>query len=285
MRHAALVADVLRDSTPLVVTAPERDVLRLDSGHDDQTAASVWVSAPSGSPTPDDLARALDALLGGRSVDFTGPHPVARPSWRASTLAVAVTAPPEPSSPPQVDAEGSARPRPQRIAGWTTFGVGLASVGTSIGLHVWRGQLGDAFIGMPANLDDARRWNDVRIGVWTTAAVGGAAVSASMPLLLPNHRRTPWWGWVSGAAGLGLAAYAVYEGVTMTRCPEPFIGDETAARACVDRGQEAGRISLALAGAAPLLTIPLVYLFRSLRAEPSVSVSGGGAVVKIRKAF
>lgn len=286
MKHAAVVADVLGDSAPLVITSVGQDALRLDSGGASARAASVWVAAPSGTPKLDDLARALDALLEGRSVDFTGAHPVARTSWQAEALAAAaVTAPPETPEPPPVDDEGSARPRVQRIAGWTTFGVGLASIGTSIGLHVWRGQLGDTFVGMPANLNDAERWNDVRIAVWTTAAVGGAAVSASMPLLLPNRPRTPWWGWVSGAAGLGLAAYAVYEGGTMTRCPEPFIGDEVAARACVDRGQEAGRISLALAGAAPLLTVPLVYLFRPLRAEPSVSVSGGGAVVKIRKSF
>jgi hypothetical protein len=287
MKHAAVVADVLGDSAPLVVTSPDQDTLRLDSGRADARAASVWVAAPLGKPKSDDLARALDALLEGRSVDFTGAHPVARASWQAEALAAAaVTASPKAPEPPRVAGnEGAARPRALRIAGWTTFGVGLASIGTSIGLHLWRGQLGDTFAGTPTNLNDAERWNDVRIAVWTTAAVGGAAASASMPLLLPNHRRTPWWGWVSGAAGLGLAAYAVYEGVTMTGCPEPFIGDEVAARACVDRGQEAGRISLALAGAAPLLTVPLVYLFRPLRAEPSVSVSADGAVVKIRKAF
>ncbi len=71
----------------------------------------------------------------------------------------------------------------------------------------------------------------------------------------------------------------------MTSCPEPYIADGSAARACVSRGQEAGRISLALAGAAPLLTIPLVYLIRPLRAEPSVSVTRNAAMVQIRKAF
>jgi hypothetical protein len=53
----------------------------------------------------------------------------------------------------------------------------------------------------------------------------------------------------------------------------------------VARGQEAGRLALALAGAAPLLTVPLVYLFRPLRVEPSVSVTRDGAVVRFRKVF
>ncbi len=106
-----------------------------------------------------------------------------------------------------------------------------------------------------------------------------------MPLLLPEYERTPWWSWTLGAVGLGLTGYAIYEGVTMTGCPEPYIADPSAVRSCVARGQEAGRLSLALAGAAPLLTVPLVYLFRPLRVEPSVSVTGEGAMIRVRKVF
>jgi hypothetical protein len=161
----------------------------------------------------------------------------------------------------------------------------VASIGASVGLHVWRGELGDRFAGSPSNLNAAQQWNDTRIGVWTTAAFGGAATSAAMPLLLPEYARTPWWGWTLGAVGLGLAGYAIYEGVTMTSCPEPYIADPSAVGSCVVRGQAAGRLSLALAGAAPLLSIPLVYLFRPLRVQPSVSVAGEGAMLRVRKAF
>jgi hypothetical protein len=238
-------------------------------------------------PETEDVRRAIDALFEGRSVDFSGPHPIARPSWRAELASIAAVgaataAETEAASEPK---SGVPRPRNQRIAGWSLFGVGVASIGASVGLHVWRGDLGDRFIETPANLNAARQWNDVRIGVWTTAAFGGAATSAAMPLLLPDYKRTPWWGWTLGAVGLGLAGYAIYEGVTMTGCAEPYIADQAAVRSCVARGQEAGRLALALAGAAPLLTIPLVYLFRPLRAEPSVSVTGQGAVVQVRKVF
>ena len=82
-----------------------------------------------------------------------------------------------------------------------------------------------------------------------------------------------------------MTGYAMYEGVTLTSCPEPFLADEPAVRSCVTRGQEAGRLSLSLAGAAPLLSVPLVYLFRPLRATPSVSVNRRGAVVQVGKAF
>ena len=261
--------------------------MRVDLSAEGYEAASAWLAVRDGAPEADDVRRALDALFEGRSVDFTGPHPIAGASWRAelapgaaagAATAAATEAEPEPK-------KGVPRPRNQRIAGWSLFGVGVASIGASVGLHVWRGELGDRFIEAPATLNAAQRWNDVRIGVWTTAAFGGAAASAAMPLLLPDYERTPWWGWTLGAVGLGLAGYAIYEGVTMTSCPEPYLADQAAVRACVARGQEAGRLALALAGAAPLLTIPLVYLFRPLRAEPSVSVTGQGAVVQVRKVF
>jgi hypothetical protein len=161
----------------------------------------------------------------------------------------------------------------------------VAAISTSVGLHLWRGELGDRFIESPANLSAAQQWNNARIGVWTTAAFGGAAASAAMPLFLPDYERTPWWGWTLGAVGLGLTGYAIYEGVTMTTCPDPYIANQSAVRSCVARGQEAGRLSLALAGAAPLLSIPLVYLFRPLRVEPSVAVTKEGALVKVRKVF
>ena len=287
MDHASQVAVILGGANVMVVSGPSSRVMRIDLNADGYEPASAWLAVRYGVPGSEDMRRAVDALFEGRSVDFSGPHPIARASWRADLASIAAVgaataAATEPASEPK---RGVPRPRNQRIAGWSLFGVGVASIGASIGLHVWRGELGDRFIEAPANLSAAQQWNDVRIGVWTTAAFGGAATSAAMPLLLPDYERTPWWGWTAGAVGLGLAGYAIYEGVTMTGCAEPYIADQAAVRSCVARGQEAGRLALALAGAAPLLTIPLVYLFRPLRAVPSVSVTGQGAVVQVRKVF
>jgi hypothetical protein len=285
MPHAASVASSLEASGVVVVSAAGPSSARLDSSAAGYTSASIWVPLSNGSLETDEARRAVDALLGGRSVDFTGTHPISRESWaRAATGAGASVASVEAGG-EQAKMASTARPREQRIAGWTLFGAGVASIGASVGLHVWRGDLGERFVEMPSSLSEAQRWNDARIAVWTTAAFGGAATTAAMPLLLPNRARTPWWGWTLGAAGLGLTGYAIYEGVTMTACPEPFVANDEAVRACVARGQQAGRIALALAGAAPLLTVPIVYLFRPLRAEPSLSVSGAGALVRVRKAF
>ena len=287
MEHARQVGSILGGADVLVLSGASSNVVRVDLSADGYEPASAWLAVPDGSPGAEDARRVIDALFEGRSVDFTGPHPIARASWSVeapSGITVGTT------SAALLDGEakstrGVPRPRNQRIAGWSLFGLGVASIGASIGLHVWRGELGDRFIESPTNLNAAQQWNDARIGVWTTAAFGGAATSAAMPLILPDYERTPWWGWTLGAAGLGLTGYAIYEGVTMTGCPAPYIADESAVRSCVARGQEAGRLALALAGAAPLLTVPLVYLFRPLRVEPSVSVTRDSAVVRVRKVF
>jgi len=287
MDHASQVVAILGGAKAMLERGPNSSVMRVDLNADGYEPASARLAVRYGMPETEDVRRAIDALFEGRSVDFSGPHPIARPSWRAELASIAAVgaataAATEATSEPK---SGVPRPRNQGIAGWSLFGVGVASIGASVGLHVWRGDLGDRFIETPANLNAAQQWNDVGIGVWTTAALGGAAASAAMPLLLPDYKRTPWWGWTLGAVGLGLTGYAIYEGVTMTGCAEPYIADQAAVRSCVARGQEAGRLALALASAAPLLTIPLVYLFRPLRVEPSVSVTGQGAVIQVRKVF
>ena len=288
MEHASEVGSILGGAEVLVLSAQGAGSVRVDLSALKYEPASAWLAVRGGAPETEDVRRVVDALLEGRSVDFTGPHPMARASWRAEAAPEvevgAVTAAIVEAK--SKSAGGVPRPRNQRIAGWSLFGVGVASMGASVGLHVWRGELGDRFAGSPSNLNAAQQWqNDARIGVWTTAVFGGAATSAAMPLLLPEYERTPWWGWTVGAVGLGLTAYAIYEGVTMTSCPEPYIADPSAVGSCVARGQEAGRLSLALAGAAPLLSIPLVYLFRPLRVEPSVSVAEEGAMLRVRKVF
>lgn len=294
MHDANAVANVLGGSETLVVSRPSPTVVRIDLDAEGSKAASVWLGAEHRGLASEEVRRGVEALFEGRSVDFSGPHPIARPSWRAEqeaatkrrtlTAAAGATASVTVAETTRAD-DGALRPRKQRIAGWSLFGVGVGSIGASIGLHVHRGSLGDQFIDEPASLNAAQAWRDARVPVWTLAAAGGAATTAAMPLLLPNRERTPWWGWTLGAAGLGLTAYAIYEGVTMTACPNPYITDTTAVRACVSRGQEAGRLALALAGAAPLLTVPLVYLFRPLRVNASVSLSRQGAMVQVRQGF
>ena len=59
------------------------DFVFIDSNGDGLEPASVWIPATASAPDADDVTRALDALLAGRSVDFTGPHPLARAGSQA----------------------------------------------------------------------------------------------------------------------------------------------------------------------------------------------------------
>lgn len=289
MHDAAALGRILNSSEIVVVSREPNGVVRVDMD-DPPGAASVWLATHDGGLEPKQVQRAVDALLEGRSVDFAGPQPIARASWRDERTLPGARADGDADRVPSGSAADAwvmhaPRPRGQRIAGWSLFAVGVASIGTSLGVHVRRGTLGDRFVDAPADLGAGQSWQDIRVPVWTLAAVGGAATTAGMPLLLPNRARTPWWGWTLGATGLGLGAYAIYEGVTLTRCPSPFITDESAVRDCVDRGQEAGRVALSAAGAAPLLSVPLVYLLRPLRMSPTVSANRTGAMLRLRGWF
>jgi hypothetical protein len=136
-----------------------------------------------------------------------------------------------------------------------------------------------------------QKWYNLGNGIVATSSAGAAVLVTAMPLALPNRAKTPWWAWLSGGLGVGLAAFSIAYGVTAE--PEPgtscsdLITDVEEARTCVKRGE---RITLAvLTGvtAAPLLTIPLVYLFRPSDANitPTVEVSRSGGYVSVRGEF
>ena len=71
MNHAWRVAEVLGCSRALVVSAPGAKVARFDLRAAGYAPASAWLSLRGDAPSRDDLGRALDALLEGRSVDFS----------------------------------------------------------------------------------------------------------------------------------------------------------------------------------------------------------------------
>ena len=83
MGHAAGVAEALGASGVIAVSPLTADEVRLDLRATERTPASAWVGVRDGTVDQEDARRALDALLEGRSVDFIGPHPIARASWTA----------------------------------------------------------------------------------------------------------------------------------------------------------------------------------------------------------
>jgi hypothetical protein len=141
--------------------------------------------------------------------------------------------------------------------------------------------------------DTAKQQQWLNLG-WTiaiTSAVGATALVAAMPLALPKRDKPPWWAWLSGGLGLGLAAFSVAYGSTAgsepsAGCSEADLSSADAVT-CVRRGEHVSLAVLTGVTAAPALTVPLVYLFRrkSETIQPHVSVSRRVSAIGIRGRF
>ena len=81
MEQAREVGSILGGANVLVLSGLGPKLVRVDLGAAEYEPASAWLSVREGAPEAEDLRRVIDALFEGRSVDFTGPHPIARASW------------------------------------------------------------------------------------------------------------------------------------------------------------------------------------------------------------
>jgi hypothetical protein len=138
-----------------------------------------------------------------------------------------------------------------------------------------------------------QKWLSMGTGIIATASIGAASLVAAMPLVLPKRVKTPWWAWFSGALGVGAVAASAYlastvndEGTPSTSCSSMTI-NAVDARICVRQAERTGLAILTGVTAAPLLTIPLVYLIRPKETgvSPHVEVSRSGGTVSFRGRF
>lgn len=251
--------------------------------------ALVRIRAGSRGPSRGDLALAARALAARHCTDFTGPQPVALAC--AGRPAPGAAEPPGPVD----DRPAGRRPRGQFISGLTLFGAGSASLITSFVLLAPRANIARDWVNdvdaMNGDISSQERWLSLNASIYATAGIGGTLLVTAMPLALPNRDKTPWWAWVSGGVGLGLAAFSIAYGVgtepaPATSCSSDAVSD-TDARTCVTRTERIGFAVLPGVAAAPLLTMPLVYLFRpsKSRLEPSVELGRTGGLVRIRGRF
>lgn len=246
------------------------------------------VAAGGGRPSEADLALAARALVEGRCFDFTQPEPAALPCARAEAVAA--------DTPTPIDDQPlGRRPRGQFIAGLTLVGVGVAGLATGYALLAPRSSAALDWVGQVdaggTDTSAQQNWFNLRGAIIASASVGSAALIAAMPLALPEREKTPWWAWVSGGVGLGLAGFSIAWGVTAEAAPSSSCSgnglDSAAVRSCVSRGEQTSVALLTGLTSAPLITMPLVYLFRPSRArlEPQVQVSRSGGYFGLRGRF
>ena len=126
--------------------------------------------------------------------------------------------------------------------------------------------------------------------------VGGVLTVTAMPLVLPYRSKTPWWAWLSGGLGVAAAVGSIVSGVTAKSAPAgsnkcELLSNVTVAQTCVDRGRSISRAVMLGTTAAPLLTMPLVYLFRKDEKKhvsgltPSLTAGRNGGYLSMGGAF
>jgi hypothetical protein len=265
----------------------EAELIEIDEADSSVPIAIARLSAGAEGPIKPDLRSAARALTDRRCMDFTSPEPLALPcKGREATGAVSEVTDRWPAH---------RRPRGQFIAGLTLVGVGVAGLATGYALLLPRR---DAALNWVNEVDtggqDAsaqQKWLDLRGAIIATGSVGSASLVAAMPLALPEREKTPWWAWVSGGVGLGLAGFSIARGVTAeaepsSSCSAQGLGS-VAVRSCVNRGAQTSVALLTGLTSAPLIAMPLVYLLRPSRArlEPQVAVGPNGAHLALRGQF
>ena len=283
-RDARAIAEVLEVEAVVLASWPAADVLELQVVKRAQPKGVALVripTSPSG-PTAEVATDGAVALVNQQCLDFTGP------------TAFAIACPGEAPRPLRP-------PRGQRISGLTLVSAGGASLVASYALLIWRRDTGNVVIkqvqASPSVTANQDKWLHLGDGVLATAATGGGLTIAAMPLLLPYRSKPPWWAWLSGGIGVGLAVGSIVSGVTAesvpagnSKCENPLESVEEA-QSCVDRGRSVDRAIILGASAAPLLTIPLVYLLRRNEKKhgpsvtPNVALGPTGGSVSFRGRF
>jgi len=284
----------------LVLVSGEGDAMMLEridarASQSVSPLARVRIAAGEKGPSDESLDRAAAALVAGECTDLSSEKPKPLECGRVAKAAPVVAANVD-------DRPWQRRPRGQFIAGMTLIGVGIAGLATGYALLIPRASAAEDWaatvdsdsangLGDPSDTTAHQRWLDLRGGIIAAGAVGSAALVTAMPLALPEHAKTPWWAWVSGVAGLGLGAFSIAYGVTAEGEPDATCSagtvDTAVVRSCINRGQQTSIALLTGLTAAPLITMPLVYLFRPSKAklEPQVQIGRALAYVGLRGSF
>jgi hypothetical protein len=289
------VAKVLRAGAVVLASVPSTDMMELQVvGGTERRAGRVRIPTTPRGPTAEVASAAAAALANGECTDFTGPKPVAIDCKTARAEATKTTRQKDtPSGWP-----ANRPPRGQWISGLTLVSAGGASLVVGYGLLIARRGAGDTLVAEfnPNDQTNQLKWTNLGNAITPMGAAGGALSVAAMPLVLPYRSKTPWWAWLSGGLGVGAAVGAIVSGVTATSAPAgsskcELLINEVDAQACVDRGRSISRAIMLGSTAAPLLTMPLVYLLRKddkkgvTDLTPNLAAGRNGGYISIGGAF
>lgn len=126
------------------------------------------------------------------------------------------------------------------------------------------------------------------MGAWSLwmGVFASASLVASEYLLLPEASEVPWYAWLGGAVGLGVAAVGVGFAVGGSHCgPVAIRPGADLQLACSAGTADAEFGPLLMLTALPLVNLPVTYLLRRLFAGAPESLSFTGHGVALRGVF
>ncbi len=268
-RDAREFARTLPAGAVLLASRPTPDSLelRLIRGTR-KDSAFVRIGSASSGPDTSQVVEATATLLAGECRDFTGAKPVAFDcSTGQAELSLAGGSKNDRITEPRP-------PRGQFISGLTLASLGTASLLTGYGLMLARSSAGDDWNADPGSLGAHGTWLNIGTGVIISGSASSAMLVTAMPLVLPYKSKTPWWAWLSGGLGLGFTAGAIASALTADpKPPSSCSVNNLNPQPCVSRAKRTDLAIMLGVTAAPLLTMPLVYLFRKEEKKPKVALS------------
>lgn len=289
--------------TIVLMSKPDPDTLLLErigsvsDGVADPVAFAQLGHGPHG-VSNSALKKGVDALVDGRCVDLTRRRAEELTCPGATEATVGGETLEEATVAEVPVAEASVpgrRPRGQFIAGTSLAAAGLAGLAAGYALLAPRARAAEdwtaAVDGGAEGRSSQQQWIDLRGYILATSSFGALSLTAAMPLVLPNRAKTPWWAWLSGGVGVGLAAFSVAYGLTAPAEPDASCTQATldpdVPRGCIEHSERTTLALLTGLTAAPLITMPLVYLFRNVRrpVEPTIHIGRTRATVRFRMEF
>ena len=283
--HAAFVAATLSTSRWLLFSRPRAGILRIDLRERRRSKRiSVWLKMHGSSPLQEQAELGANALLDRTSRDLSSGLSVTRKAWKGSG-----------EGRMRVDKPFARTSTKTQKAGYALLSTGLVGYGVSAAMLVLRRKRGDDLNATPTR-GPATKWKNGRLGVWLPAGVGAGLTVTALPMVLPIKDKTPWWAWLSGGIGVGLVGYAMVGIATLPNkgsngCNKGDLLRDSELEQnlidCVNRARVGDRAFVAAMGAAPLLTIPLVYLLRRSKKsiEPAIQLDRQQTVLSLKGTF
>jgi hypothetical protein len=151
------------------------------------------------------------------------------------------------------------------VLGFSGAGLSVASLATgwvfwAIRSDEWKERLAE---------DPDDDYDGYRIPVLAFTAMGSAGLSASLPAILPPQRGVPWWSYLAGAGGVGLAVYGIY---VWQQDEESCQESDESGCTRQTRVDTLGGPFFAMQGL-PLLAVPVTYLVRHLIGNEEAAVA------------